>query len=198
LIYNILNKAWESIDTFGANDFNIINFVVGQAGERNELYIINDTGGLHLTDDTDAARDVYSVNSLGSSTQAGIDYELQSRGYGFESLERKVFRNAQVQLKSSMDNASDVTFRFASEDPDTTDYEVTDVASLLDTSIGLPGQLPADEPGTFRFRLGNPRGIYGVLTIRRKIVGSAAIGRPRVQSIALEGTTTNRQTLTQY
>jgi hypothetical protein len=36
------------------------------------------------------------------------------------------------------------------------------------------------------------------LTIKRKIVGSAAIGRPKVTSIAIESTRTNGQTITQY
>lgn len=197
-IYNMLNKAWESVDTYGTGSFNIIDFVIGQAGDRNELYIVNDQGGLHLADDTDEARDTYSLSITGSSTTEGVDYELVTRGYAGETLERKKFTMAQVQMKSSMDNASDVDFRFSSEDPDTSEYLVTDIATMLDPSVGGAGQLPADEAANFRFRLGNPRGIYGTLTIKRKIVGSTSLGRPKVTSIALTATTTNRQTLTQY
>jgi hypothetical protein len=69
---------------------------------------------------------------------------------------------------------------------------------MLDPNIGLPGQLDGGENADFSFRLGNPRGVYGVLTIKRKIVGSTAIGRPKVTSIAIESTKTNGQTITQY
>jgi len=198
LIFNMLNQGWESIDTYGDGDFFVDNFVIGQDEDRNNLYIVNTAGGLHLCDDTDEARDVYSLNVIGDSSQSGIDYQLTTRGYGFNNLDRKKFKSAQVQMRSSIDNASDVDFRFASEDPDTTDYKVTDIETLLDTSIGLPGQLDADETGNFRFRLGNPRGIYGTLTIQAKTVGLSSVGRPKVTSVKMDADTTNRQTLTQY
>ena len=101
-------------------------------------------------------------------------------------------------MQSSDSNASDVDFLFATEDPDSENNFITDIATMLDTSIGLPGQLEADENADFSFRLGNPRGVYGVLTIKRKIVGSTAIGRPKVTSVAIESTKTSRQTITQY
>jgi hypothetical protein len=198
LIFNMLNQGWESIDTYGEGDFFVDNFVIGQDEDRNNLYIINSQGGLHLCDDTDEARDVYSLNVIGDSSQAGIAYQLTTRGYGFNNLDRKKFKSAQVQMRSSIDNASDVDFRFASEDPDTIDYKVTDIETLLDTSIGLPGQLNEDETGNFRFRLGNPRGIYGTLTIQAKTVGLSSVGRPKVTSVKMDADTTNRQTLTQY
>ena len=101
-------------------------------------------------------------------------------------------------MQSDMDNASDVDFLFSTDDPDTDDTTVIDIATMLDTNIGLPGQLEPNETADFSFRLGNPRGVYGVLTIKRKIVGSSAIGRPRVSSVAIEATKTSRQTITQY
>jgi len=198
LIYNMLNQGWESIDTYGSGDFFVDDFIIAQDEERNNLYIINSQGGLHLCDDTDEARDIYSLSVTGESSQTGIDYQLTTRGYGFDNLDRKKFKTGQVQMRSSRDNASNVDFRFASEDPDTTDYKVTDVESLLDTSIGLPGQLNADETGNFRFRLGNPRGIYGTLTIKNKQVGLVSLGRPKITSVKMDADTTNRQTLTQY
>ena len=101
-------------------------------------------------------------------------------------------------MQSGEFNASDVDFLFATEDPDSNNTFITDIATMLDPSIGLPGQLDSGENADFSFRLGNPRGVYGVLTIKRKIVGSAAIGRPKVTSIAIESTRTNGQTITQY
>jgi hypothetical protein len=198
LVFNMLNKGWESIDTFGDGDFNITNFIKGQSGSRNELYLVNDNGGLHLSDSRPEGQDTYSVNVTGSQSEAAIDYEFKSRGYSFADYGRKKYTRATVQMQSSMDNASDVDFKFSTEDPDTSDTTVTDIASLLDINIGLPGQLEPNENADFAFRLGNPRGIYGVLTISRKVSGSMAIGRPKVTSIAIEATQTSRQTITQY
>jgi hypothetical protein len=198
LVFNMKNKAWESIDTFGANDFNITNLLRGQAEEKNELYIINNNGGVHLAETNDVAQDNYSISVTGDEIQTGIDYELKTRGYTFNDYGRKKYKKATIQMQSGEFNASDVDFYFSTEDPDTDDNLVTDIATMLDTSIGLPGQLEGGENADFSFRLGNPRGVYGVLTIKRKIVGSAAIGRPKVTSVAIEATKTSRQTITQY
>ena len=198
LVFNMKNKAWESVDTFGNNDFNITNLLKGQAEERNELYIVNQNGGVHLADANEEAQDNYSISTTGSELQAGIDYELQTRGYTFKDYGRKKFKKATIQMQSGEFNASDVDFLFSTEDPDSANGFVTDIATMLDTSIGLPGQLDGGENADFSFRLGNPRGVYGVLTIKRKIVGSTAIGRPKVTSIAIESTKTNGQTITQY
>jgi len=197
LVFNMKNKAWESVDTYGANDFNITNFLRGQAEEKNELYIINDNGGVHLAETKSEAQDAYSIDTTGSETLTGIDYELKTRGFTFSDYGRKKYKKATIQMQSDVDNASDVDFYFSTEDPDTADNLVTDIATMLDTSIGLTGQLDAGENADFSFRLGNPRGVYGVLTIKRKIVGSSAIGRPKVTSVALEATKTSRQTITQ-
>jgi hypothetical protein len=198
LVFNMKNKAWESIDTFGNNDFNITNLLKGQAEERNELYIVNSNGGVHLADANETAQDNYSISTTGSELQAAIDYELQTRGYTFDDYGRKKFKKATIQMQSGDFNASDVDFLFSTEDPDSENTFITDIATMLDVNIGLPGQLDGGENADFSFRLGNPRGVYGVLTIKRKIVGSTAIGRPKVTSIAIESTKTNGQTITQY
>ena len=198
LIFNMKNKAWESVDIFGNQDFNITNFIKAQAEERNELYVINENGGLHLTESKAEAQDVYSTSVTGDSISSGIDYELKTRGYAMSDYGRKKYKKATIQMQSDRDNASDVDFLFSTEDPDSDNTVVTDIATLLDTNIGLPGQLDPNETADFSFRLGNPRGVYGVLTIKRKIVGSTSIGRPRVSSVAIEATKTSRQTITQY
>lgn len=196
LVYNMLNKAWESIDLYGDDDFFIENFLKGQAEERNDLYIVNTNGGIHLDDSLEIPQDIYSISVTGSQKEVGIDYILRTRGYTFGDYGRKKFTKATVQMQSGIDNASDLNFRFVTENPDSSSY-ITDIYTLLDPTIGLPGQLPAEEMADFSFRLGNPRGVYGLLTMRSKIVGSAAVGRPKVISIAVEATNTNRQTITQ-
>jgi len=193
LIFNTLNQAWESIDTYAIPEFNITNFHIGQFEERNALYLINETGGIHEVDARGQAVDLFSTNVLGGSNEANVNYELVSRGYqlGESNYERKKFHRAQVQLQSDVDS-SDVDFYFSSEDPDTDKFLVSTVNDLIGTD------LPGGETGNFRMRLGNPRGLYGTLTISANLVGSAPVGRPKVNSITVDGTITNRQTISQY
>jgi hypothetical protein len=193
LIFNTLNGAWESIDTYEIPEFNITNFHIGQFEERNALYLINETGGIHEVDSRNQAIDSFSTDVTGGGGEASVDYELVSRGYqlGESNYERKKFHRAQVQLQSDVDS-SDVNFYFSSEDPDTDKFLVSTVNDMIGTD------LPGGETGNFRMRLGNPRGLYGTLTISANLVGSAPVGRPKVNSIVLDGTITNRQTISQY
>lgn len=189
LVYNMLNSAWESLDTYGDGDLNIRNLLVGQESERNDLYLVNDVGGLHLSESKENAVDVYSIDPLANSLSAAVDYEMQTRGFNFGNLDRKKFHRGQVQVQSNKDNVTDLDFLISTEDPDSGET-VADIYTLLDDSY-----LPANESGTMRFRLGNPRGTYGSLTIKRKIVGSEPVGRPKIISVKLDATVTNRQTI---
>lgn len=193
VIFNTLNGGWESLDDYNIPQFHITNFVVGQSGERNSLYLINEFGGLHEVDSREQPVDDYSTNAIGGASSTGVTYELVSRGYmlGSSNYERKKFLRAQVQLKSDTD-ASNVDFFFSSEDPDTDKFRVSSINEMLDMD------LPSQESANFRMRLGNPRGLYGTLTISSVSVGSAPVGRPKVNSITVDGTITNRQTISQH
>ena len=192
LVFNILNKAWESVDTYDVPDFDITNFIIGQTGKRNRLYIVNDSGGLHEVDSREQPIDVYSTNVIGGSSQSNVNYELISRGYmlGGTNYDRKKFHRAQVQLQSGVD-ASNVDFFFSSEDPDSEKQFITSANNLIGED------LPGNEAGTFRMRLGNPRGLYGSLTISSTTIGSSPVGRPKVNSITVDGSITNRSTISQ-
>jgi hypothetical protein len=190
IVYNILNKGWESIDNYGEDNFNIINYHIAQDGDRNSLFIVNEFGGLHEVDANDLPIDVYSLNAIGQSISSGVDYSLVSRGYGFNTSDRKKFSRMQVQLESGT-SASDLIFAFSSEDPDNDSYTVGTVNGALGAD------LPPNEAGTIRLRLGNPRGIYGTLTISANMSGSLPVGRPKVNNIVIDAVPTNRQTLSQ-
>lgn len=190
LIYNILNKGWESIDTYGGGAVNILNYHIAQDEERNDLYFVNTKGGLHQVGARDQPSDVYSINSTGDSATEGIDYELVTRGYTLGFGGRKRFSRTQAFIESNGE-PSNVVFSFETEDPDADAYELGDVVDAIGN------ELPANEAGTMRFRLGNPRGIYGRLTISADMSGSAPIGRPKVISIGVEGQPGNRQTISQ-
>jgi hypothetical protein len=190
LIYNILNKGWESIDTYGGGAVKVLNYHIAQDEERNDLYLVSATGGLHQVGAREQPEDVYSTNTIGDSSRAGVDYELVTRGYTLGFGGRKRFSRAQAFLESNGE-PSNVVFSFETEDPDSAAYELGDIMDALGN------ELPANEAGTLRFRLGNPRGIYGRLTISADTSGSTPIGRPKVISIGIEGQSGNRQTISQ-
>jgi hypothetical protein len=191
LVFNMLNKGWESVDTFGEGDFNIIDFHVARAGERNDLYAVNEFGGVHRLESRNDPTDILSFSSLGSSTTHAMDYALVTRGYTLGTQARKRFTRAQVQIQSTS-SASDVDFEFATEDPDSGVNDIGDITGLLGA------ELSPNDSANVRMRLGGVRGFSGQLAINAKLLGSSPVGRPKVQSIMVEGTVTNRATISQH
>ena len=191
LIFNLLNKAWESVDNYGTSNFNIINFHIGQADERNNLYIVNEFGGVHEADANETPIDTISTSVVGDSYTENVDYKLESRGYDLDTLERKRFTMAQVQVQANNDSCN-LNFGFSSEDPDSDSVQIGSINSLVGTDIG------PNESANLRMRLGGYRGYLGTLTISADLSGSQPSGRAKVNSIVLNGTVTNRQTISQY
>jgi len=190
LVFNVLNRAWESVDTYGVGNFNIRRWHIGAAGERNALYMVNEFGGIHECDATNTPVDRLSFNSLGEATTHDIDYKLVTRGYTHGTYERKKFHEAQITLRADIE-AVDAIIDFSTEDPDTDSYQVGQASVLLGNDI------PGGEQATLRVRLGNTRGHHGSLTIRALDNSSIPVGRPKVTSVAIEATVTNRATISQ-
>jgi hypothetical protein len=185
LVYNFLNKGWESIDTYGDSRFNILNFHIGKSGKRNALYIVTTTGGLHEVDVNEAENDVLAVDPALPTVNARITARLTSRGYDMGSLERKRFTDTQIQMQS-LDIESDCNLQisFTSNDPD--------AAETINTTSVLIGEtLGFGDTANVRARLGGIRGFTGTLVIDR------ISGSPKVNSIAVSGSATNRQIITQ-
>jgi hypothetical protein len=185
LVYNFLNKGWESIDTYGDTRFNILNFHVGKSGQRNALYIVTTTGGLHEVDVNESASDVLAVDPAGAAITSRITSRLISRGYDMGSLERKRFTDTQIQMQS-LDIESDCNLKisFSSQDPDAAE-EINNTSDL----IGEP--LANGDTANIRARLAGIRGFTGTLVIDR------VYGSPKINSIAVSGAATNRQIITQ-
>jgi len=191
LVFNVLNKAWESIDTFENNTLNVISFHINQENERNNLYAVSNQGGVHLMEGSFLPVDTISTSPTGDSQSFDVNYLLKTRGYQLGNYERKKFSRAQVQCEADSSNC-DALILFETEDPDTNSFEVGSIVS------GIGQDLPPGETANLRFRLGNPRGLYGVLTFTGNTSGSSLSGRPKVNSIAIDGAVTNRQTISQY
>ena len=188
LIFNFLNKAWESIDTFGANDFIIKNMIIGSAAERNNIYAVTSLGGLHELEAIETSND--SLVSEGTTTSFSINSSLTTRGYALGNLDRKRFTDGQVTMQCVDGGLGEYDISFAAEDPDDNQSIGTTTDFLGGTVLGT-GSAPEDETGNIRFRLGGIRGYVGSLTLTR------TIGSPKITSIKVTGSVTNRQIISQ-
>jgi hypothetical protein len=191
LIYNFLNKGWESLDTYGDSRFLIKNFITASAGVRNNLYAVSSNGGLHQIDAADSSTDRLSVtNESTDVTTPTINSYVTSRGYDFKTLERKRFTDAQVQMQNLSGETGEYDIAFATEDPDSGE-SIGTTTTFLGGQILSPSSPNEAETASIRCRLGGQRGYTGTITLTR------TIGSPKIHSIQVAGSITNRQILSQ-
>jgi len=190
LVYNFLNKGWESIDTYGNNQFIITDYITASGGVRNNLYTVTSNGGLHQMEFAESIQDRLSVSNLdGTIVTPQIAASLTSRGYNFNTLERKRFTDTQIQMQNLAGETGEYSISFAAEDPDF-------AAAIGTTSTFLGGMLTPSttneaETATIRCRIGGVRGFTGTLLLNR------TQGSPKVHSIMVAGSVTNRQIISQ-
>jgi hypothetical protein len=191
LIYNFLNKGWESLDTYGDSRFLIKNFITASAGVRNNLYAVSANGGLHQIDASDSSVDRLSVtNESTDVVTPTINSYVTSRGYDFKTLERKRFTDAQVQMQNLAGETGEYDIAFATEDPDSAE-SIGTTTTFLGGQILSPSSPNEAETASIRCRLGGQRGYTGTITLTR------TIGSPKIHSIQVAGSITNRQILSQ-
>ena len=191
LIYNFLNKGWESLDTYGDSRFLIKNFITASAGVRNNLYAVSSNGGLHQIDASDSSVDRLSVTNEDTDVVTPtINSYVTSRGYDFKTLERKRFTDAQVQMQNLAGETGEYDIAFATEDPDSAE-SIGTTTTFLGGQILSPSTSGEAETASIRCRLGGQRGYTGTITLTR------TIGSPKIHSIQVAGSITNRQILSQ-
>ena len=190
LVYNFLNKGWESIDTYGDSQFVITDYIKASGGVRDNLYAITSNGGLHQMEYAESINDRLSVSNIDSTiVTPQIAASLTSRGYNFASLERKRFTDTQIQMQNLAGETGEYNISFAAEDPDF-------ATTIGTTSTFLGGMLTPStaneaETATIRCRIGGVRGFIGTLLLNR------TQGSPKVHSIMVAGSVTNRQIISQ-
>ena len=206
LVYNFLNKGWESLDTFGDSRFLIKDFVIGSASERNNIYAVTSNGGLHQIEASESSNDTLNVDNSAAIVSSSISSSLITRGYDLTTMERKRFTDAQINIQNLPGGNGEYNIFFTTEDPDT--YE-----QIIDKTTGLrksvqeigtttkflggvilgpsPDSPNEAETASIRCRLGGIRGFTGTMILTR------TVGSPKINSIKVAGSVTNRQIISQ-
>jgi hypothetical protein len=189
LVYNFLNKGWESLDTFGDSRFLIKDFVIGSANERNNIYAVTSNGGLHQIEASEGSNDILNVNNSNSIVSPSINSTLITRGYDLGTMERKRFTDAQVNIQSLSGQNSEYDIAFAAEDPD--DAQSIGTTTTLLGGLLTPSTATEAETASIRCRLGGIRGFTGTMILTR------TVGSPKINSVKVAGSVTNRQIISQ-
>ena len=191
LVYNFKNKGWESLDTYGDSRFLIKNLITGGAGVRNELYAVTGNGGLHQIDAAENSVDRLNVANVGVGlVTAPINASLTTRGYDLKTMERKRFTDAQIIMQNLAGDTGEYSIAFAAEDPDNA-AEIGTTTQFLGGVVLAPTSANEAETASIRCRLAGIRGYTGTMILTR------TIGSPKINSIKVAGSVTNRQIVSQ-
>ena len=184
IIYNFLNKQWESIDQVNDSDFHVSNLLVVGEGTDRGVYAVNDIGGVQKLNERVDGVDRVITQIGGSESNIDVNGSLTTRQYTLQSLDRKRWKNFDMHIESSGSASSDFTLSAETENPDST----IALGRLSDRKYN-GSALVAAEDVSIRGRIGNNRG-YGIqFTINN------TTGRPKIRAIKVQGSTAFRSTV---
>ena len=184
IIYNFLNKQWESIDKVNDSDFNISNLLVVGEGTGRGVYAVNDIGGVQKLNERVDGVDRVITQVGGIEANIDVNGSLTTRQYTLQSLDRKRWKSFEMHIESSASASSDFTLSGETENPDS----ILTLGRLSDAKYNGTA-LEAAEDVSIRGRIGNNRG-YGIqLTINN------TSGRPKIRAIKVHGSTASRSTV---
>ena len=179
LIYNFVNKQWESLDSVNNADWAYSNLAVAGSGDQRGVYCMNRNGGVHKYESRVDDTDNYVVQVGQSSLNTQIDASAVTRMFTLNSIDRKKWNNFDLHIQSSANNVSDGNLEAITENID-------DIISLGTISDLNGVEIPIDEDVSLRGRFGNRRA-YG---LQFKL--TATKGRPRLRALKVAGATSFR------
>ena len=177
IIYNFINKQWESIDSIDSPDWEYSELTVAGEGDNRGVYVINRNGGVHQYESRVDDRDRYIVQVGGSVSADQIQSSALTRMFNLNSIDRKKWNNFDVHLQSSENNVSDADLQAITENID----GIIDLGSISDLN---GSDLGIDEDVSLRGRFGNKRA-YG---LQFKLTTTK--GRPRLRALKVAGAIT--------
>lgn len=128
LVFNFINKQWESVDSYPAG-FDAKYFVVAKKGNSRRLFAIDDTAGIFLMEELDA--DEYGISTGGPilpfflpSTLAPLAFQqtqiagvIESKLFTFNDISDKRFSSLQYDL--SIPTGAAIKTSVITNNPDT-------------------------------------------------------------------------------
>lgn len=144
LVYNFINKEWESVDTF-QNGMDISFIVTGIYQGRRRMFYIDKDEGIFLADELEFNDEFdgttnnnvlpfyipFNLNELGF-TKYPIDSQLVTRSYLFKTLQKKRYSSVEVDLYAP--ELSKVKTYSISSNPDV-EVLVDDYMSFSDNDV---------------------------------------------------------------
>jgi len=186
LVFNFINKQWESIDTTDDPNWNIANLIVAGKKSERAVYAVNTLGGLHKLDARVDAVDLLAteipVEGQETTVAHDIPASVTTRQFTIGSMDRKRWNNFELHVQSSPDNASDLSITAELENIDA----VVDLGTL--SKLNSNSTLAPDEDVSIRGRIGNKRA-YGM-----QVTLNNTTGRPRFRAIKVAGAEAFRST----
>ena len=181
LVYNFLNKQWESIDQVNDSDFHINNLLVVGEGNDRGVYAVNDLGSVQKLDAREDGVDKVITQVGSSEKNINVNGSLTTRQYTLQTLDRKNWKKFDMHIESSKFNTSEFDISAETENPDAT-LTIGKLSSFVGSA------LPEAEDVSIRGRIGNRRG-YGLqFTINN------TTGRPKIRAIEADGAISFRST----
>ena len=185
IIYNFLNKQWESVDTFGDTNttFDILDLIVAGKGINRAVYAINKQGGIHQLDVNENGQDAI-IATLGqdTATPIQIDAVARTRQFTIGSIDRKKWNDFEIHAESG-EFPTDFSIAGNTENIDESNIDLKTLHQLNGGS-----NLKANGDVAIRGRIGNKRA-YGLDIEIRRITG-----RPKLRAVKVSGVETFRST----
>ena len=185
IIYNFLNKQWESIDTYGDTNttFDILDLIVAGKGTNRAVYAINKQGGIHQLDVNENGQDAI-ISTLGQDTATAVEVNgiARTRQFTIGSIDRKKWNDFEIHAESG-EFPTDFSI---SGNTENIDEDNIDLKTLHQLNGG--SDLEANGDVAIRGRIGNKRA-YGL-----DIEITRITGRPKLRAVKVSGVETFRST----
>lgn len=159
LVFNFLNKAWESVDSYVDSNFFIDKLIIAGTGSKRGVYAVNSLGGVHQLESPTAITTDLTISSIGGSNLTNrIETRLKTRQYVLGTIDRKKWNNYEIVYGSYNGSSTNALLNF--------ELENTDATTAVET---LPSK--TDEGVSIRGRIGNYRA-YGAQAIIENNAGA--------------------------
>lgn len=166
LVYNFINREWESVDTYPGS-FSVVDLLIMDYAGRKTIHAVTDYGFIFALEQ--GQTDQWGRSS--SITSYPIAGTLYTRNYLAKTFDLKRFKR--FQLESNLTAADGFTVNFRSENPDASRSVLTYIS-------------PTDNEVTHRGSVGL-RGVSGRLEI------TTTAGRPEFKSAVIESSESDRK-----